>query len=234
MMPDMLIAVSLLSAALAHEAAASLLAKTDVAAMVSTADGTPPAVTIERALKGSRPGERLPIAGWDAAPAAGARRFLVLLARDKSGGGLRPIDAKEGVLPSPSDEQIDAFAWPATFLVSFGWLDPRTEIDRALNLKVRVKNVGTEASLFDPARLRGRLFPGRKPALADVPLRGDAVQIFPGETKEITVDLHEAFGAALEDPNDFRLEVRGPGPDELQKASELKFNRESVGSSGAN
>lgn len=220
MMANMHIAASLLAAALAHEPASSLLAKADVAAVVAVADGKP---TVERALKGCRAGDKLQIE----APGA---RSLMLLNRDKSTAALRPLS----VIASPSDEQIEAFAWPATFLVSYGWLDPRTEIDRSLKLKVRVKNVGAEPALFDPARLRGRLFPGRKAALADVPLRGDAVQVFPGETKEIAVDLHEVFGAALEEQNDFRLEVRGPGADDLQKPGEFRFNREAVGSSAAN
>ena len=228
----MMIALCLLAAALLHEPAAALLERADLAAVVAIAPGKPPAVTVERALKGVKVGDKLQIAGWEEKAPIEAGQALVFLA--KADGALRPIAGPDAVVASPPAALLDALAWPATFKLSFLYLDPRTEIDRALNLRVKVKNVSPEAALFDPARLRGRLFAGRHPALPDQPLAGDAVQLAAGETKTVTIDLHEVFAKHLEDQNDYRLELRAPGGDDLQAATAVNFVREAVGASSGN
>ena len=227
------IAAALVAAFLLHEPATALLQRADVVAIVGVAAGKPPVVTVERALKGTRPGEKLQIAGWEeAAPVAGDR-LLVFLARDRGTGTLKAVDGKGAAAAAPAAEVIEALSWLSNFQYTFGYLDPRTEVDRSLKLTIKIKNVGSEAALFDPVRLRGRLFPGRRPPV-DRQLAGDATQVAAGENKSVVVDLHDVFGKDLEDQNDYRLEVRAPGPDELAPAAELKFLREAVGASSGN
>ena len=227
------IAALLLTAVLFSEPAPALLQKADVVAVVSVAAGKPPVVTVVNAFKGARVGDRLVIGEWQDAPPVSADRLLVFLARNKATGELKAADGKAGAIAAPSAEVLDALWWHGSFQYSFGYLDPRTEIDRSLKLTIKVKNVGPDAALFDPVRLRGKLFPGRRPVI-EKPLGGDATQVAAGENKSVVIDLHEVFGKDLEDQNDYRLEVRGPGPDELAPALELKFNREAVGASTGN